>query len=42
MQLYLHSPNMPSWRGALLKHRGNFTFFIYTRKSQKVTLIFFY
>jgi hypothetical protein len=24
--LYLHSPNTPSWRGAQLKHRGNFTF----------------
>jgi hypothetical protein len=25
MELYLHSPNMPSWRGAQLKHRENFT-----------------
>jgi hypothetical protein len=25
-ELYLHSPNMPSWRGAQLKHWGNFTF----------------
>jgi hypothetical protein len=24
--LYLHSPNTPSWRGAQLKHRDNFTF----------------
>jgi hypothetical protein len=23
---YLHSPNSPSWRGAQLKHRDNFTF----------------
>jgi hypothetical protein len=23
---YLHSPNMPSWHGAQLKHRDNFTF----------------
>jgi hypothetical protein len=26
VELYLHSPNMPSWRGAELKHRSNFTF----------------
>jgi hypothetical protein len=25
VELYLHSPNAPSWRGAQLKHRGNFT-----------------
>jgi hypothetical protein len=25
VELYLHSPNMPSWRGAQLKHRDNFT-----------------
>jgi hypothetical protein len=24
-ELYLHSPNMLSWRGAQLKHRDNFT-----------------
>jgi hypothetical protein len=26
MDLYIHCPNTPSWRGAQLKHRGNFTF----------------
>jgi hypothetical protein len=26
VELYLHSPNMPSWRGAQLKHRDYFTF----------------
>jgi hypothetical protein len=27
VEIYLHSPNMPSWRGARLeKHRDNFTF----------------
>jgi hypothetical protein len=26
MELYLHSPNKPSWRGAQLKLRGNITF----------------
>jgi hypothetical protein len=25
VELYLHSPNKPSWRGAQLKHRNNFT-----------------
>jgi hypothetical protein len=27
MELYLHSPNGPSWRGAQGEHRDNFTFF---------------
>jgi hypothetical protein len=27
MELYLHSPNTPSWRGAQLKHTDNFTFY---------------
>jgi hypothetical protein len=26
VELYLDSPNTPSWRGAQLKHRDNFTF----------------
>jgi hypothetical protein len=26
VELYLHFPNMPSWHGAQLKHRDNFTF----------------
>jgi hypothetical protein len=26
MELYLHSPNTPSWRGAQGEHRDNFTF----------------
>jgi len=26
VELYLHSPNTPSWRGAQLKHRDTFTF----------------
>jgi len=29
---YLHSPNTPSWRGAHLKHRDNFTFTFYTNR----------
>jgi hypothetical protein len=28
MELYLHFPNMPSWCGAQLKHRDNFTFYL--------------
>jgi hypothetical protein len=26
MELYFHSPNMPLWHGAQLKHRDNFAF----------------
>jgi hypothetical protein len=26
VEIYLHSPNTPSWRGAQLKHRDSFTF----------------
>jgi hypothetical protein len=26
VELYLHSPNTPSWHDAQLKHRDNFTF----------------
>jgi ribosomal protein L13 len=29
VELYLHSPNTPSWRGAHLKHKDNFTFTLY-------------
>jgi hypothetical protein len=29
VELYLHSPNMPSWLGAQLKRRDNFTFTFY-------------
>jgi hypothetical protein len=29
MELYLHSPDTPSWRGDQLKHRDNFTFNFY-------------
>jgi hypothetical protein len=27
VDLYLHSPNTPSWHGAQLQHRDNFYFF---------------
>jgi hypothetical protein len=29
MELYIHFPNTPSWRGAQLTHRDNFTFYLY-------------
>jgi hypothetical protein len=32
VELYLHSPNTPSWRGAQLKHRDNFTLLSYVFK----------
>jgi hypothetical protein len=28
VELYLHSPNTPSWRGAQGEHRDNFVFII--------------
>jgi hypothetical protein len=33
MELYIHSPNTPSWHSAQLnkKHRDNFTFTFYTK-----------
>jgi hypothetical protein len=35
VELYLHSPNTPSWRGAQLKekHRDNFTFTFFCKHS---------
>jgi hypothetical protein len=41
VELYLHSPNMPSWSGAYLKekYRGNFTFtftFTFTYKPPRL------
>jgi hypothetical protein len=35
VELYLHSPNMPSWRGAQLKHRDNFTFTLPTKSEER-------
>jgi hypothetical protein len=36
VELYLHSPSTPSWRGAQLKYRDNFTFNLpYIRKLLK-------
>jgi hypothetical protein len=35
MEIYIHSLNTPSWRGAQLKHRDNFTFAFYEKKMTK-------
>jgi hypothetical protein len=29
VELYLHSPHTPSWRGAQGEHRDNFTFYLF-------------
>jgi hypothetical protein len=44
VELYLHSPNAPPWRGAQLKHRDNFTFTLprkMFRVMKSVVLIFY-
>jgi hypothetical protein len=33
VELYLHSPSTPPWRGAQLKYRDNFTFYLLTSDS---------
>jgi len=41
VELYIHSPNTPSWRGAEFKHKDNFTSF-FTFKilfSEKFTAV---
>jgi hypothetical protein len=35
VELYLHSPNTSSWRGAQLKHRVNFTFDLTNIKTEE-------
>jgi tryptophan synthase alpha subunit len=39
VELYIHSPTTPSWRGAQLKHRDNFTFYltVYGVTTQKIS-----
>jgi hypothetical protein len=34
VELYLHSPGTPTWRGAQLKHRDNFAFTLYLERCQ--------
>jgi hypothetical protein len=36
VELYLHFPNRCSWRGAYLKHRDNFTFYLYLTVQLKL------
>jgi len=36
VQLYLHSPNTPSWRAAQLKHRDKFTFYFNTYHASQL------
>jgi hypothetical protein len=39
VELHLHSPNTPSWRGAQLKHGENFTFiFTLTDETKHVVM----
>jgi hypothetical protein len=35
VELYLHSPSTPSWRGAQLKHSDNFTFITFLVPSDE-------
>jgi hypothetical protein len=35
VELYFHSPNTPSWRGAQLKHRDHFTFTFYFKERNE-------
>jgi hypothetical protein len=39
VELYLNSRNMPSWRGALLKHRDKFTFFTFIKWTFIIIII---
>jgi len=39
VELYLHSPNTPSRRGAQLKHRDNFTFITGCSWAVQVTVL---
>jgi hypothetical protein len=39
VELYLHSPNTPSWRGAQLgEHRDNFFFFLTLREEHRLRM----
>jgi hypothetical protein len=44
VDLYLDSPNTPSWRGAQLKHRENFTltFYVFRKNSKTFVIKWFY
>jgi hypothetical protein len=40
VELYLHSPNTPSWRGAQGEHRDNFTFYLSRYEDFKIMKTF--
>jgi hypothetical protein len=40
VELYLHSTASPSWRGARLKHRDNFTLYLYMAWNEVVLWVF--
>jgi hypothetical protein len=43
LKIYLHSPNMPSWGGAQLKHRDNFTFIcLFVTTATVVTTVLYF
>jgi hypothetical protein len=39
VELYLHFPNTPSWRGAQLKHRDDFTFYLTNGIYDKISIL---
>jgi hypothetical protein len=41
VELYLHSTNTPSWRGAQGEHRGNFTFTLRIEKCIRLRVVYF-
>jgi hypothetical protein len=42
VELYLHSPNAPSWRGAQVEHRDNFTLlYLYVTMHSSFSLFLF-
>jgi hypothetical protein len=36
VELYIHSPNTPSWRGAQGEHRDNCTFYLLKTEFQRI------
>jgi hypothetical protein len=42
VELYLHYPNIPPWRGAQSKHRDKFTFTFYSFGLHKITGLFLF
>jgi len=38
VEVYIHSPNTPSWRGAQLKYGDNFTFYLYLIEEERLQM----